>query len=68
MGKRLLRLKIKDINQQFLEKEVDLVLNSNEVFHGLINKIDDHQIILKTQHAHILHFEKKTIAEIIISE
>jgi len=68
MGRKLTRFKPEHISIELIGKEADIILQTKEVFHGLITKVENQEVVLKSFHSHILNFEIKKINEIIISE
>ena len=68
MGRKIIRIKKADITPKLKGEEADIVLDTNEVFHGTINAVENLNLTLKTFHAHVLTFELKNISEIIISK
>jgi len=68
MGRKTVRIKQKHISSTLIGKEADIILNTNEVFHGFITKLNNEVVTLNSLHAHILNFELQNISEIILSE
>ena len=68
MGRKLIRIKQSEFTSKLIGEEADIVLDTNEVFHGIITSVENSNITLKSFHAHILNFEPKNITEIIIGK
>jgi ribosome maturation factor RimP len=68
MGRKLTRIKQPEFTSKIIGEEADIVLNTNEVFHGIITSVENSNITLKSFHSHILKFDPKNISEIIIGK